>query len=57
MLVLTRKSGQSFELYVDGKHAGSVTVVHTNAVAVRVVFDIPDHVHVVRSELERKDAA
>lgn len=51
MLCLTRFVGESVSLYVDGKPIGSIKVYDIrDDNGVRLAFNIPDHVRVIRTE-------
>ena len=57
MLVLTRKSGQAVHLETEGLGAGiHITVVAIAGGRVRLGFEAPSNVRILRSELKRHES-
>ena len=53
MLVLSRQNSEQIYLYV-GDERITVTVVRVDGDKVRLGFDAPDHVKILRSEVKRR---
>lgn len=56
MLGITRKQGEAVVLSQDGKTLATITIKEARSGRIRILFDCPDDVRVVRAELLRKDA-
>jgi len=63
MLVLTRKPGQSIDVYIEGQKAPLMSFKISemsygeSGKKVRIAFDIPSHVTILRSELSNPGQA
>lgn len=53
-LCLTRHEGDSVELYQHGTKLGGVQLVQIRGDRVRLVFEFPDGIQIIRGEVENK---
>ena len=53
MLILSRKKSESIRIMLDGKEV-VLTVLSQNPASVRLGFDAPQEVKILRSELKEK---
>ena len=56
MLGITRKQGEAVVLSQDGKTLATITIKEARSGRIRILFDCPNDVRVVRAELLRKEA-
>lgn len=53
-LCLTRHEGETVELYQHGVKLGEVQLVQIRGDRVRLVFEFPDGIQIIRGEVENK---